>query len=83
MMDHPEILAAVIIGILTGIPALLAAIASWRRAKVAVAQTKPNGSGTLSEMSERQLVLLGEISGKLDAHTEDPHAHRLNRDKAA
>lgn len=82
-MVPTEIIAALIIGILTGIPTFVAALASWRRAKAAVAQTSPNGHGTLVQMSERQLIMLGEISGKLDAHVEDPHAHRLNQHTAA
>jgi len=36
---------------------------------------KPNGKGNVVEMNERQLILLGKLEGKLDAHIADGSLH--------
>lgn len=74
----PLIAAAVISRAFTGVPATIAAVAAWRRAVRSDVNTRTNGHGTLSEMSERQILMLGDIQGQLRAHTENPLAHSLN-----
>lgn len=71
----PLIAAAFITGVCTGVPSFVAAVAAWRRAHRSDMNTRSNGHGTLSEMSELQLVMLGELQGQLQAHTENPDAH--------
>jgi hypothetical protein len=71
----PEVAVAVIAASGAGVAAAISSLPAYLKARKAEQHVRPNGQGTLVEMNERQLRMLGEISGQLQAHVNDERAH--------
>lgn len=72
-MSDPIVIAAVISGSLSFVPATIAALAAWDARK---SVGRPNGQGNVIQMNERQLKQLGRIEERLNSHIKDHSVHR-------
>lgn len=78
-----SVLHEVVVAVLTAAPPTAGALAAWLRSRKAEENTRPNGQGSLTEMTERLLADMGELKGMtgytqraLEEHQRTPGAHR-------